>query len=268
MSNPIEERIKKLLNMTAANGCSEDEAETAMRMAAAAAARAGIDFDAFRAKHNGNTGPVKHKAKAKHLSEVFKPHQALAAMAAATLYGIECNVWNLGARGMMFVGREELIEAAEHTMFWLFRQIEELYKQALPKGMTQRERSEFRKTFKAACAHRINERANKVMRELKTNEQAAQSATGLNALVIAGHFEQIEREVDEYWHERSSKSKQAHNDWLARLSPEARAEEEARAAKEAKKVKKQRKGRSIPTGIGTQAGLAAGDRAQLRKEVK
>src|SRR6478752_1294160 len=266
MSSPIEERIKKLLNMTVANGCSEDEAETAMKMAAAAAARAGLDFEALRTKKG--EAPTKRKAKSKYMSEEFKPHQALAAMAAATLYGIECNVWNLGAKGMMFVGREELIEAAEHTMFWLFRQIEELYKQALPKGMTQRERSEFRKTFKAACAHRINERANKVMRELKTNEQAAQSATGLNALVIAGHFEQIEREVDEYWHERSSKSKQAHNDWLARLSPEARAEEEARAAKEAKKVKKQRKGRSIPTGIGTQAGLAAGDRAQLRKEVK
>ena len=70
----IIEKLQKLLNMTEANGCSEDEAETAMRLAAILAAREGIELDALRAKQDP-TG-AKRTAKSKRVSQEFKPHQA------------------------------------------------------------------------------------------------------------------------------------------------------------------------------------------------
>jgi len=272
------DRIRKLLNMTVENGCTEDEQSTAMGMAAGIAAREGIaDWEAL-GDQQANT--PKRKAKAKYKPEPIKPHQALAAAAAAELFGIECHVYNLGARGIQFIGREELIEMAEHTMFWLFRQIEELYKRSLPKGMSQRERSEFRKTFKAACAHRTLERARQMMRDMKSNDTQAQVATGQNAIVVAGHFEQLQSEVNEYWSEYFDKmnaraaarresmtpEQQArHDEMQEQLRKEQAKREKAEARRRAKGVGP-REGRSIPTGNGTRAGRAAGDEVKLRKE--
>ena len=91
MSKAILDRITKLLNMTTANGCTEDEQETALRMASAMAMKAGIELDSLRAKD-----APKAKATARSKSQEFKPHQAYAAAAAAELYGIQCNVYDLG----------------------------------------------------------------------------------------------------------------------------------------------------------------------------
>lgn len=273
----LNDRLRKLLNMTVANGCTEDEQETAMGMAAAMAARAGIDLDALQPKD-----APKRKATKKWKHEALKPHQALAAQAAAILFGIECNVYDLGARGIMFVGREELIEAAEQTMFWLFRQVEDLYKRSLPKGMTQRARAEYRKTFKAACALRTRERAEELMRNMKTNDGAAQAATGHNALVVQGHFEQVAEEIDTYWQDLYADMAKRAEARKASMTPEQlkRQEElDAEYRKEAEKREKARErrrakgvgpreGKSIPWGNGSNAGLAAGNEVKLRKEVE
>lgn len=274
------DRIRKLLNMTVENGCTEDEQQTAMGMAAAIAAREGItDFQALGAK---TADSPNRKATAKYKHETLKPHQALAAVAAAELFGIECNVYSLGARGIQFVGREELIEMAEHTMFWLFRQIEELYKRSLPKGLNQRERNEFRKTFKAACAQRTLERARQLMREMKHSDNAAQAATGQNALVVTGHFEQLQDEVNTYWSDYFDRANKATEERMSRMTPEQRKREEERQEQYRKEREKRekaearrrakgvgpREGRSIPTGNGTRAGRAAGDEVKLRKEVE
>ena len=77
MSEQIRDRIRKLLNMTVANGCTEDEQETALRMASAMAIKAGIELDALRAKD-----APKIKVKAKVRGDEMKPHQALCAIAA------------------------------------------------------------------------------------------------------------------------------------------------------------------------------------------
>ena len=282
MSDPIRDRISKLLNMTTANGCTEDEQETALRMAAAMAMKAGIELDSLRA-----ADAPKPKAVARNRSQELKPHQALCAVAAATLYGIECNVYNLGKDGIMFVGREELIELAEETMFWLFRQIESLYKTALPKGMTQARRAEFRKTFKAACAERTRDRAWEYMREIKRNERMAQEATGHNALVVQGHFQTLADEIDTFWTDRfkltpeqeAARAKRA-EEYAEKMRRwrEENPEEAARQDKEAERQRKKeeraaarrkgRKQRELPRGIGTNAGWAAGDQVKLRKEVE
>lgn len=278
MSDPIRDRISKLLNMTTANGCTEDEQETALRMAAAMAMKAGIELDSLRPKD-----APKPKAVGRRKNDELKPHQAYAAVAAAELYGIECNVYDLGRGGILFVGREELIELAEETMFWLFRQIESLYKTALPKGMTQARRAEFRKTFKAACAERTLQRARGYVFEIKRSEQRARDETGHNALVVRGHFETLSEEIDEYWtsrfkltpeqEARMAARAEAHRKWREE-NPEAAARMDREAERQRKKEeraaarRKGRKQRELPRGIGTEAGWAAGDQVKLRKEVE
>lgn len=253
------DKIRKLLAMTVENGCSEDEAETAMRMAASIAARGGIELDSLRAKDE-----PKRKAKSKYHSAELKPHQALAAHAAAVLYGVECNAGNLGKYGVMFVGREELIELTEETMFWLFRQIEELYKSSLPKGLSKSERGEYRKTFKAACAQRVLERARAVMRDIKAG--GAQAATGQNALVVVGYFDQLKAEQDQYWEDVYAADRKRLEARLAAMTPAQR--EAYEEAQKNRKAPRMTRGRSIPTGSGTRAGRQAGDQVKLRKEVK
>ncbi len=282
MSEQIRDRIRKLLNMTVANGCTEDEQETALRMASAMAIKAGIELDALRAKD-----APKIKVKAKVRGDEMKPHQALCAIAAATLYGVECNVYNLGKEGVMFVGREELIELAEETMFWLFRQVESLYSTALPKGMTKSERAEFRRTFKAACAERARDRAYDYVRQIKNNQTMAQEATGHNALVVKGHFETLQSEIDAYWTDRYTLTPEQEAAREKRLKEYAEKEakwraenpeEAARLDKEQERLRKKeeraaarrkgRKQRELPRGNGTKAGWAAGDQVKLRKEVE
>lgn len=148
------ERIAKLLNMTVENGCSEDEAANAMRMAAGLAVKIGIELDAVRP-----AGAAKPKIVEKRKYTTMKVYESFCAEAAAVLYGVDCYAPNYGKHGWWFTGREENVELAEATMVWLVHQVETLYKQALPKGLTQRDRANFRASFKDACGQRIYERA-------------------------------------------------------------------------------------------------------------
>lgn len=266
-------KITKLLNMTVENGCSEDEQETAMAMAAAIATRLGIDLEAQR---QAEATPAQRKATKKAFNQEFKIHQILAFQAAGRLYGCEVYAYAGGKGGCFFVGREENIELAEQTAFWLMRQVELLYKEHLPRGLSQSVRAQYRKTFKAACAHRVYERACILMREMRYSDTAAQKATGQNALVVQGYFEQLEKENQAYWdptpeqQARIDERKAAEERRRAALTPTQREAEDREAEKLLKKLSK-RKGprvRTLPTGVGTQAGLSAGDRVQLRKELK
>ena len=275
MTDKAISRLRKLLSMTTDRGCTEDEQETALRLAASLAAKHGIELDSLRTEDQ-----PKPKAVLKRRSEEFKMHQGLAARAAAALVGVEAHVYRYGAGGITFVGREELIEMAEELMFFLFRQIEALYKEALPKGLSQRERAEFRRTFKPACAYRTLERAEAHMKKLKQDENTAREATGSTALVVSNYFDTLKNEVDEFWEERLAPSRKraeayAERDrqYLASLSEndrekvlKQRAKEEAKAHKKWAKRKGPR-GRSLPFGSGTNSGFAAGDRVKLRQEI-
>lgn len=274
------ERIKKLLNMTTENGCTEDESESAMRMAAGLATRIGIELESLR---QSEPTAAQRKAIRKGLNQEFKIHQVLAAQAAAVLYGCDIYVYDQGKGGLYFIGREENVELTEQTSFWLMRQVELLYKQSLPKGMTQKARAEFRKTFKAACANRIHWRAVGLMKEMKENNQAAQSASGSNALVVQGYFDQLAQENRDYFKptpEQQARTdelvkqwktqEQARRDAMTQTERDQEDREKERERKRQDRAAARRKGprgRSLPTGNGTDAGLAAGDRVQLRKEI-
>lgn len=271
-NDKLREKLRKLLNMTVENGCTEDEQESAMRMAAGLAARAGIEAELQSLKDTG-TQPTKRSPKTKRVSQEFKIHQILAAQAAAELYGCKLYTYGRGKHGIEFLGREENIESAETTMFWLMRQVELLYKQNLPRGLTQSARAEYRKTFKAACAHRVYERARNLMWDMKMNERSAQEATGQNALVVQGYFKQLETEIDEYLYgsaEERAARRQREEDRRNALTPAERAAEDKEMERWQKKMAK-RKGprpRTLPTGNGTAAGFVAGDTVKLRREVQ
>lgn len=270
-------KITKLLNMTVENGCSEDEQETAMSMAAAIATKLGIDLEAQR---QGEPTAAQRKAVKKAFMQEFKIHQTLAFQAAAKLYGCEVYAYDGGKGGLFFVGREENVELAEQTAFWLMRQVELLYKQNLPRGLSQSVRAQYRKTFKAACAYRVNERARTLMYEMGKDDRAAQAATGSNALVVQGYFKTLAQENADYFKPapevqaridaRNAEMKAAEEARRNAMTVAERTAEDKQRQRELNKLMK-RKGprqRSLPTGVGTSAGMAAGDRVQLRREVK
>lgn len=278
MTDKARDKISKLLNMTVANGCTEDEQETALRMAAAIATREGIELDSIRAR---DQTAAQRKATDKTLRQEFKVHQVLAAQAAAELYGVKIMTYNHGKGGIYFVGREENIELTEQTMFWLMRQVELLYKQNLERGLTQKARAEFRKTFKAACAYRVYQRAVELMRDMRTNSSEAIRSTGSTALVVQGYFETLRRENDTFLYgdpdenrRNSERIQQRERDRRNALTVQQREDEDQEYQRQQKKWEKQaakRKGpreRKLPTGSGTQAGLRAGDSVKLRQEIK
>jgi hypothetical protein len=270
-------KIAKLLNMTVENGCSEDEQETAMSMAAGIATKLGIDLEAQR---QSEPTAAQRKAIKKAFAQEFKIHQILAFQAAGKLYGCEVYTYSGGKGGCFFIGREENVELAEQTAFWLMRQVELLYKEHLPRGLSQTVRAQYRKTFKAACAHRVYERAATLMREMRYNNQSAQQATGQNALVVQGYFEQLEKENADFFkpapevqariEERQKQYAEEEERRRAALTVQEREREDREAERYLKKLMKRKgpRARRLPTGIGTNAGLAAGDRVQLRKGLK
>ena len=276
----IREKIAKLLNMTTGNGCSEDEQETAMSMAASLAARNGIELDSVRAA-SGEKAP--RRATRKAFMKEWKPHQILAFQAAGILYGCKLYVYDWGKGGCFFVGREENIELAEATAMWLMRQVELLYKQHLPRGLSVATRAQYRRTFKAACASRVYDRAEDLMRKME-REGIKSEGVGGNALVVQGYFETLRAENNAFWDPTPEQKAQAEK-WAAEraareearraaMTPEQRAREDKekeREEREALRRAMKRKGprpRTLPTGIGTEAGRAAGESVQLRREVR
>jgi hypothetical protein len=231
--DPIKQKIVKLLNLANDKGASEDEAATAMRMAMGLMAKHGIEQSQLG---NGLTPP---RAKlGTFIRDKFKPYQVTLASAAATLYGCRIVCFGKGGcAGIQFVGRPDNIEAAEMTSLWLARQVEAIYKASLPKGLDKRTRAEYRATFKDACANRVSSRALRLMLDLTHNQANALGATGQNALVVQGYFDQCFKEADEAMRAEFPNIKEGAE-------------------------------RKFKYGIGTAAGREAGDRVQLRQEVK
>lgn len=229
MDNNIRERIRKLYALANDKAATEDEAATAMRMALGLMAKHGIELSDIGGE------PSKAK-KGTALSNRFDPFEIHLANAAGYLFGCKVVTIAMGKEGLYFVGRPDNIEAAEATLLFLTRQVEAFYKAALPAGMTQRERSEFRRTFKIAAAGRVQQRVRALIRDMQSNDAAAKGATGSNALVVKGYFDQMFSEAD--------------------------AEIAQIAGLRTTKV------RDRKTGSGTSAGYAAGDRVKLRQEVQ
>lgn len=250
-TNPVIDRIRKLLEMSTANGATEAEADTAMRLAAGLAAKHGIELSTI-AKGDKK---AEEAVNAFYRAEPLAVHEALLIRAAAVLFGCEANTPNYGKRGFFFIGTPSDIALAEVFYPYLLNQVEGIYKEALPKGLSKRDRAEFRISFKNGCALRVLERAKDLIRDMSTNDTAAQASTGHNALVVASHFQTKADAIKAWWDNRFA---------------EIDRQTQAREAEGGKKPKprKGRAGRSVKMGYGARAGYQAGDRVKLREELR
>jgi hypothetical protein len=186
----IKDKIRKLLALSADKGATEDEAASALRMAMALMAKHGIEQDQL--------GVEKPKSRVgKVAAQAMQQYQVLVAQAAGHLYGCKVMTYNHGKSGFSFVGRPDNIDAAEDTCLWLFKQVEAIYKEALPPGLTQQARARFRKHFKNGCALRIWHRVQKLI-----TDQDMVKATGSNAMVVKGYFEGLMAEAAQVLEER------------------------------------------------------------------
>lgn len=184
MSNPTIDRIKKLLAL-ANNNPNEHEAARALELAQTLMMKHGIDAKALGEKAKiGTSGMIDEDHR----------WQNIVANAVAYLYGLR--VVNYRNVGFQFAGRLDNIDAATLTLPFIANQIEGLYKIALPKGLTKAARGEFRRTFKEACAMRVNSRIETLVHAQITKDEAAKAAGG-TALVVREHRKQLEDDAQE-----------------------------------------------------------------------
>jgi hypothetical protein len=226
MSEAILDRIQKLLALANDKAATENEAATAMRMAMGLMARHNIEETQIIERNKPATTQREIKLEREWWVNVCA--------AAAELYS--CRYLIYANESIRFIGDPVNTEAAFMTATWLADQVERLYSANLPPGMTQSERAKYRRTFKFACAVRVRLRARELMKDIRENEAAAQSATGSTALVVASMMDQQLALAD---------------DFLAQKYPNLRT-----------KKSKPRK-----LGPGTRAGYAAGEHVNLRRNV-
>ncbi len=190
MSEAIKEKIVKLLNLARDKGASEAEAATAMAMATRLMLTHGIQESELQQS--------KAVAGRSELTEADTDWQKVLAQAAGKLFGcmtLFSRSLN-GAPAFFYIGRPENHDAAKLTFEYLCDQVERLYKTSLPRGMTQRDRANYRRTFKYACAGRVYYRAEALVEEMKRGQHL--EGTGGTALVVQGYFDKLDDEVDEF----------------------------------------------------------------------
>lgn len=188
MSTGINDKIKKLLAMAEHEGSNENEAQKAMELASMLMMRHGIDRAALMtpaAIIEGTMLPVNY--------DWYRS----AAHAASLLYGVT-SLWYKGVTEQFrFVGRTDNVHVAEETFAFLVLQIERLYKQALPAGLSKAERAKWRKSFKLVCAQRVHSRCYAIAQNPKTDDLTA-TQTGGTALAIINHRKELEEETSDY----------------------------------------------------------------------
>lgn len=120
--------------------------------------------------------------------------------AVASLMGCKM-VYRNRHKQLRFVGRKDNCEATELVYSYILLQIEQFYREALPSGMTQKDRANFRKSFKYAAAVRVAKRCWDIV-----NDQGL-SATGSTALVV--HRNQLSNEITDFWNQSDKTPKDA-----------------------------------------------------------
>lgn len=170
-------------------------------------------------------------------TEIDTDWQKVAADAAGKLFGCMTLFSKSRTNGIpvfYYVGRPDNHDAARQTFSYLCDQIERLYKNALPRGMTQKDRANFRRTFKYACAHRVYVRAVALVQEMSEQGTGEEGGT---ALVVQNHFDKLADEVDTFLKDSGVN--------IRMVRPKRRS-----------------------AGLGTAAGFVAGDAVNLRGTLK
>lgn len=234
----ILDKIRKLMAMADKNsGATEAEMETAMGMAQALMMKHAISEDALEVHEAGVD---------RHWVEDDDGHYYAFDIWAIPLAGAAgalnlVQMWRSRSGNdvkFSFVGRKDACVAADLMLRTLAREVERLYKLNLPRGLDKRDRAEYRRNFKFACATRIQQRAWEMERLLRTDDRKAKEMTGSTALVVVSTIKQRMDEI---------------NQWVAVQYP--------KGGKVAKPTKRR-------YGYGSADGLRAGDHAKIREELK
>lgn len=190
----IVEKIRKLLAVARnTSGASENEQAQAMKLAQALMVKHGIETVEEDLKKIG-TGSI--------ISELDKPYHHIIAHAVGKLYGCRPLFEHRGGR-FQYVGREDTRQAAELTVNYVCDQIDLLYRNGLPKGLSQPERSKWRKDFKKTCALRVGQRVEEMIKDTKSTVEA----TGCTELAIIEHRKQLELEVNDFLRNMGAKTR-------------------------------------------------------------
>lgn len=224
------DKIRKLLALANNPGATEGEANNAMTMAAGLMAA----YNITETQVSTDSVPV-GRLVVEGNWDIWVMSLVSAAAKLNACDGAS-HVYKKDVRGAEFIGREVNREAAKMMLLYLVDEVEREYKKALPKGLTQARRSEFRRTFKLSCARRISIRASNIIYEMRKNDMVAKAATGSTALVVAGSFDQQMNDIKKWMENEGFKFKT-------------------------------RKSRGRGYGSGTEAGRAAGERIPLQKQL-
>jgi hypothetical protein len=262
-------KITKLLNMTVENGCSEDEQETAMAMAAAIATRLGhrprSSASASKQRRHNVRASSAPSTRSSRFTRFLRSRQQPSCM------GVKLFTYDTVRVGCSSSAARRISRLAEQTAFWLMRQVELLYKEHLPRGLSQSvEHSTARRSRPpvhtelgaSLCSHARNEATATARRRLPQ---------GRMRLVVQGYFQQLERENAAYFNlseEQKARAEQRQLEYKRReearrnaMTPAERDAEDKElerwSARRKSALAARRKGpraRSLPTGIGTNAG--------------
>lgn len=175
----IKDKIRKLLAL-ADGKANDNESQRALELAHKLMMEHGIEQSQLE-------GSKKQSAGASPLTQFDRDWQLTCASTAAVLYGVRCIT--RGSSGFYFVGRPDNNEMALLTTAYLIAQVESLYKQLLPKGLSQKERALWRRDFKRAASARVWYRVKDFI------DVSASQSSG-TALVI--HKSQLNEEIDDY----------------------------------------------------------------------
>lgn len=165
----IKARIRKLLAL----GQSPNEHEAAIAMTKAAE---------LMMRHNLTEQDVTERkvGYGDSIDTNQKRYRQIVANAIAHVCGCVAVYRSRDQRLFQFVGKEMNVVTAQAMYAFIVDQLEGLYKQFLPKGMSKRERGEYRKQFKLTCSIRIAHRLFAI--DAQVNPAGAEA--GKNALVV------------------------------------------------------------------------------------
>lgn len=170
MTEAIKERIAKLLAL-GRNNSNEHEADAALRRAAKLMAEHGI---------TEKDVSVSKIVLSDHIA-INKMWKRTLAQAASALYGTQ-TFWAYDRESFRFTGSMAHVDASRETYEWLIQQVEFLYKNYLPKGLSQADRAHHRSRFKDACANRILVRVRIIMESLEQEKIPGTSLVVLDAV--------------------------------------------------------------------------------------
>lgn len=194
MSEAVISKIKKLLAMSEKNGASENEAATAMRMAASLALKHDIELSELATSDKQKEAVTNFVR-----NEPLLKWEVYIRRAAGHLFGVQVS------HGTTFhwIGKPSDIENAEALVPYLANQLGRIYKDALAAqgGMTQPARAKFRKEFKEGCAFRVNQRAQELIKKMQEDDREAQQFVGSTALVVQHIFDEKAQDIRLWWDE-------------------------------------------------------------------